>query len=74
VITRGTKPQEVVQFRIQYRYLSKDGSEPPVETFKLASTTTNTVKSAAFSNWNEFKTDSLEKEFMMLQLATILGK
>ena len=24
IITRGTKPQEIVQFRVQYRYLSKD--------------------------------------------------
>ena len=55
VITRGTTPQEVIQFRIQYRYVSKDGKEPTVETFNV--TQNNSQKTAAFSNWNEFKTD-----------------
>jgi hypothetical protein len=27
VIVNGTKPQEIVQFIIQYRYISKDGRE-----------------------------------------------
>ena len=55
VITRGTLPQEIVQFRVQYRYISKDGREPVVETFNI--TQNNQQKTAAFSNWNEFKTD-----------------
>lgn len=55
VVTKGSLPQEVVQFRIQYRYISKDGKEPSVETFNVA--TDNKQKTAAFSNWNEFKTD-----------------
>jgi len=59
VVTRGTRPQEVVQFRVQYRYLSKDGSEPPVETFKVD----NTQTKAAFSNWNEFKTDARKRTY-----------
>lgn len=59
VITRGTKPQEIVQFRVQYRYVSKDGTEPPVETFTVDSTQTR----AAFSNWNEFKTDARKRTF-----------
>ncbi len=59
VITRGTKPQEIVQFRVQYRYVSKDGTEPPVETF----TVDNTQTRAAFSNWNEFKTDARKRTF-----------
>jgi len=57
VISRNTKPQEIVQFRIQYRYLSKDGKETPVTTYSLDNTT------AAFSNWNEFKTDSRKRVF-----------
>ena len=59
VVTRSTKPQEVVQFRVQYRYLSKDGKETPIETFNID----NTQSTAAFSNWNEFKTDARKRIF-----------
>ena len=59
IITRGTKPQEIVQFRVQYRYLSKDGKETPIETFKVDAT----QKTASFSNWNEFKTDARKRTF-----------
>lgn len=59
VITRGTKPQEIVQFRVQYRYLSKDGSEAPIETFAIDAT----QKKGAFSNWNEFKTDARKRTY-----------
>lgn len=59
VVTRGTKPQEIVQFRVQYRYISKDGKEPPIETFSIDST----QKRASFSNWNEFKTDARKRTF-----------
>jgi hypothetical protein len=61
VVTRGTLPQEIVQFRVQYRYTSKDGKEPTVETFKI--TEKNQQKTAAFSNWNEFKTDARKRTF-----------
>ena len=44
-------PQEVVQFRVNYRYVSKDGREPTVEIFNLDG------RSAAQSGWTEFKTD-----------------
>ena len=59
IITRGTRPQEIVQFRVQYRYLSKDGSETPVETFNVDSTQAKAV----YSNWNEFKTDARKRTF-----------
>jgi len=62
VITRGTTPQEVVQFRVQYRYTSKDGRETPVETFKLR-TNAGKNQTGAFSNWNEFKTDARKRTF-----------
>ncbi len=62
VITRGTKPQEVVQFRVQYKYLSKDGRESPVETTILADATTG-PKTGALSNWIEFKTDARKRIF-----------
>jgi hypothetical protein len=59
VVTRGTRPQEIVQFRVQYRYVSKDGTESPIETFKVD----NTQSKAAFSNWNEFKTDARKRTY-----------
>lgn len=57
VLTRGTKPQEIVQFRVQYRYVSKDGRETPVEQFQVDSPKSK----ASFSNWNEFKTDARKR-------------
>lgn len=57
VVTRGTKPQEVVQFRVQYRYISKSGSETPVEQFQVDTPTDK----ASFSNWVEFKTDARKR-------------
>lgn len=59
VATRGTKPQEIVQFRVQYKYVSKDGKETPVETFQVD----NPNKLASFSNWIEFKTDARKRIF-----------
>ena len=59
VITRGTKPQEIVQFRVQYRYVSKDGRETPIEQYNVDST----EEQAAFSNWNEFKTDARKRQY-----------
>jgi len=59
VATRGTKPQEIVQFRVQYRYVSKDGKEAPVETFQVDDVQTK----ASFSNWTEFKTDARKRQF-----------
>lgn len=61
VVTRGTTPQEVIQFRVQYRYTSKDGKEPSVESFNISEN--NVEKTAAFSNWNEFKTDVRKRFF-----------
>jgi hypothetical protein len=62
VVTRGTLPQEVIQFRIQYRYLSKDGREAPTETYKI-SDNKGTTQNAAYSNWIEFKTDVRKRVF-----------
>lgn len=51
-----TAPQEVVQFTIQYRYLSKDGSanQPDQITFL---DNDGQVRRGTFSTWNEYKTD-----------------
>jgi len=59
--TRGSLTQEVVQFRIQYRYVSKDGREAAVETFNLVDNGVNKV--AAFSNWNEYRTDARKRTY-----------
>lgn len=59
VVTRGSKPQEIVQFRVQYRYVSKDGRETPIETFRVD----NTQERASFSNWTEFKTDARKRTY-----------
>lgn len=59
VATRGTKPQEVVQFTVQYRYLSKDGRETPIESYSVD----GQQAKASFSNWNEFKTDARKRVY-----------
>ena len=59
VSTRGTKPQEIIQFRVQYRYVSKDGKEAPIESFSVD----DQQAKASFSNWNEFKTDARKRTF-----------
>ena len=59
VIVKGSKAQEIVQFRIQYRYLSKDGKESPIDTFSVD----NTQTTAAFSNWNEYKTEAKKRVY-----------
>jgi hypothetical protein len=48
----GTLPQEVIQFIVQYRYVSNDGIEQPIEQFNI-----DTNTRGSFSNWNEYKTD-----------------
>lgn len=59
IITKGTKPQEVIQFRIQYKYLSRDGKESTVNTKKLSGTN----KVATFTNWVELKSDVRKRSF-----------
>ena len=52
IVTRGSFPQEIVQFRVEYRYLSKDGREATIEQFDISEN-----EKASYSNWIEFKTD-----------------
>ena len=59
VSTRGTKPQEVVQFEYWYRYLSKDGKEAPVESFQVA----GQQEKALFSGWQKITTDARKRSF-----------
>jgi len=62
VVGRGTMPQEVVQFRVQYRYLSKDGRESPIDTIKFQ-TGEGTTQTAATSNWQEYKTEVRKRSY-----------
>tara|TARA_R110000772_G_scaffold20466_2_gene56722 strand:+ start:38219 stop:41605 length:3387 start_codon:yes stop_codon:yes gene_type:complete len=62
-LVRGSRPQEVVQFKIEYRYLSVDGNESQVQTFKLKKSTGKLSTNAAFSNWNLFLTDSRKRVY-----------
>lgn len=46
-------PQQIVQFKIRYRYLSTTGTTSQVEQIPFNDATNNTQKTAAFSNWVE---------------------
>lgn len=54
-VSTRTEPQEVIQFKISYRYLRKDGRTPG--TVQLDYTDGTTIKRGFFSNWIEFKSD-----------------
>ena len=56
-VVRGSRPQEVVQFKIQYRYVSQDGQENPVESFKIQNPEGEVAENAAYSNWQEILSD-----------------
>jgi hypothetical protein len=60
VVTKGTKPQEVIQFIIEYRYLSIDGKETPIETFTIDN---DNNKTASFSNWVQLKSEVRSRTF-----------
>jgi len=45
--------QEVVQFKIRYRYVSTNGKTSQIEQIKFNDGVNNTEKTAAFSNWVE---------------------
>ena len=56
--TRGTLPQEIIQFKVQYRYVNSSGTETPIEQFKVDGET-----KGSFSNWVEYKTDIRKRIF-----------
>lgn len=58
-IVPGSKSQEVVQFKIQYKYLSKSGSESPTEQYSVD----NTQKTGAYSNWIEYTSPARKRLF-----------
>ena len=63
--TNNTLPLNIVQLEYQYKRLSKDGSETPINTTKLYDTAVNpnfkTV--GAISNWKSVKTNPLHRKY-----------
>lgn len=57
-----TNPQEVIQFRIAYRYIKKDGNAPQTKQMKFQDND-GVEKTGFFSNWNEQKTDIRKRLF-----------
>lgn len=57
-----TGPQNVIQFLIQYRYLSDSGAVPAVEQINYLDQN-GQRKTGAFSNWNEIKTEIRSKVY-----------
>lgn len=57
-----TGPQQVVQFEVQYRYLSDSGSANPISQVNFIDNNGQT-KTGAFSNWIPFKTEIRKKVY-----------
>ena len=57
----GYKPQQVVQFIIQYRYSSKEGTENQTDGFIINSA--DNKKTGYFSNWISLDTDRRKRVF-----------
>jgi hypothetical protein len=57
-----TGKQEVIQFRVRYRYLTKQGNSPATDELKF-SDNDGTERKATFSNWTEYKTDIRKKAY-----------
>jgi hypothetical protein len=59
----GYRDQEVVQFKIQYRYSSKSGTENTTEGYQLKSTNSNTTQTAYYSNWVQVLSDARQRYY-----------
>ena len=55
----GTVPQEVVQFKIQYRYLSADGTPSDINQIEVSDS--GSTKTGVFSNWIETKSKARKR-------------
>lgn len=60
-ISQQTGEQQVVQFIIEYRYLSPEGAANEIKTITVNSDETNTT--GAFSNWNIVKSESRRRVY-----------
>lgn len=61
-ISPSTGAQEVIQFKVRYRYLSDSGSAQPNDQIEFLDND-GTRKNASFSNWTEYKTDIRKKAY-----------
>lgn len=57
-----TGPQEVIQFRVRYRYLTKQGNSTSTDEIKF-SDNDGTERRGTYSNWIEYKTDIRKKSY-----------
>lgn len=57
-----TGMQEVIQFRVRYRYLTKQGNAPATDEIKF-SDNDGTQRKGSYSNWTEYKTDIRKKAY-----------
>jgi hypothetical protein len=55
-------PQEVVQYEVQYRYISNSGQGNQVETFNIENSITGQVETASRSSWVTVKTELRQRE------------
>ena len=62
VVSPKTGPQQVIQFSVQYRYLSDSGSANPIQQVDFVDNNGQT-KTGAFSNWTEVLTGIRSKVF-----------
>jgi hypothetical protein len=53
-ISKSSGPQQIIQFKVRYRYLSESGVANKEEEFRYLDGTTNAT--GRFSNWNEILT------------------
>lgn len=60
--SESTQPQEVIQFKIAYRYIKKDGKAPQTRQMEFVDND-GATKTGFFSNWNEYKTDIRKRVF-----------
>jgi hypothetical protein len=58
-----TIPQEVIAFRVQYKYSALTGQENVNEAFKVVDVDTGEVVNAVFSTWNEYYTPTRDRNF-----------
>ena len=55
-----TLPQEIVKFKIQYRYVSASGKTSNIE--QIPFTQDNKTTTASFSNWNQYETPTRKRQ------------
>lgn len=58
ISAKGTLPQEIIQFKVQFRYVNVDGTETNIEQYKLEN-----QRKASFSNWKEYKSGVRKRVF-----------